>query len=483
VPTLALLALLIQATREAPPEPEYARTVFDDSKVHTIHLIVSGDDYAKLGKKPFDWVKAAVEIDGESFSEVGLREKGNSSAGIRSVQEPFKIDFGDCTKGQRCHGLKMLVLNNGFKDPTLLREKLAYDLFRAAGCPASRAAHAAVYVTAKGSFEKSYFGLYTMVEHVDEVFLDERFGGHEGNLYKPEGMQDLFGRADENRIKDKKAVELKTNEQVDDRTRLIEFVKAVADGKSDLEKWLDVDSFLAWLVANTALVNLDSYAGTGHNYYLYDDPKKGRFVVIPWDLNEAFANFQMGPPEDHLDWDVFAPFAGKKALIERVLGVAANRTKYAAMLKSFCEKHFAPKGMNGRIDALHKLTLDAATKDTKKEHPTATLVKSIGADLDGIGMGPKQSRIFGLKPFVEKRCASILEQLAGKRKGKTLQGMGQGPGPGGGPRGDPIKEMDKDGDGRVSRKEWKGPPEDFDRIDRNGDGQLDGTELKPKGPP
>ncbi len=469
------LLLAAASAIQTAEDPAYAKSVFDDTKVHAIHITLTSTDYGRLGKKPFEWVKGTVEVDGEKYEECAIREKGNSSAGIRTDKKPLKIDFAEHKKDQRCRGLKMLVLNNGFKDPTLLREKLAYDLYRAAGCPASRAAHAAVHVTVDG--DRRYLGLYTIVEHVDEVFLDERFGSSKGNLYKPEGMQDLFGKVDERRIKDDKAVELKTNEKQNDRSRLIAFVKAVNDPAADLSKWLDVESFLKWLAANTALVNLDAYAGTGHNYYLYDDPKTGRFVFIPWDLNEAFANFQMGPPDDHIDWDVFAPFTGRKALIERVLGVAANKTRYAEILKALCLKEFCPKGMNSRIDVLHKLTLDAATKDTLKEHATATLVKAIASDLEGAGMGPKQGKIFGLKPFVEKRSASILDQLAGKRKGKTLQGM-MGPGPGPGPRGDPIKDMDKDGDGRVSRTEWRGPADDFDRIDRNKDGKLDSEELR-----
>ncbi len=474
---IAAWILLALQTGDA-KEADYATSVFDDTKIHSIHIIISGDDYAKIGRKPFAWVKGDVEVDGEKFGEVAIREKGNSSAGIRSDKKPFKIDFAEYRKDQRCHGLKMLVLNNGFKDPSLLREKLAYDLFRAAGCPASRAAHAMVYITAEGKFQKQYFGLYTMVEHVDEVFLDERFGGHDGNLYKPEGMQDLFTKPDEKRIQDEKAVELKTNTTTNDRSRLVAFAKAVADG-ADLSKWLDVDSMLKWIAVTSALCNLDSYAGTGHNYYLYDDPKTGKFVVLPWDLNEAFGNFQMGPADDLLEWDIFAPYAGKKLLIERVLAVAANRTKYAAILKSLCEKEFSTKAMNARIDALHKLTLDAATKDAKKEQPTETLVKSISTDIEG-NMGPKNMKVFGLKPFVERRRASILAQLGGK-KGKALQGGMGGPGMGPkppGPNGDPVKDMDKDGDGKVSRKEWRGPADDFDRFDKNGDGQLDGEELR-----
>lgn len=45
-----------------------------------------------------------------------------------------------------------------------------------------------------------------------------------------------------------------------------------------------------------------------------------------------------------------------------------------------------------------------------------------------------------------------------------------------------IRRLDKDGDGRVSRDEFDGPPRAFDRHDRNGDGHIDPSEA-PQGPP
>jgi Ca2+-binding EF-hand superfamily protein len=48
-----------------------------------------------------------------------------------------------------------------------------------------------------------------------------------------------------------------------------------------------------------------------------------------------------------------------------------------------------------------------------------------------------------------------------------------------GPQGGPgerlqmLKRMDTDHDGRISREEWRGAPERFDRLDRNGDGYID----------
>ena len=45
-----------------------------------------------------------------------------------------------------------------------------------------------------------------------------------------------------------------------------------------------------------------------------------------------------------------------------------------------------------------------------------------------------------------------------------------------------FRRADEDQDGRISREEWPLPPEQFDRFDRNHDGFLTPDELTPQGP-
>jgi Ca2+-binding EF-hand superfamily protein len=45
-----------------------------------------------------------------------------------------------------------------------------------------------------------------------------------------------------------------------------------------------------------------------------------------------------------------------------------------------------------------------------------------------------------------------------------------------------VKRLDKDGDGKVSKKEFDGPAEHFGHFDANGDGYITEDEA-PTGPP
>jgi spore coat protein CotH len=138
-----------------------------------------------------------VEIgqDGHTWWHVGMRFKGNSSLvsawqrGVRKLG--FRLDFDRFEddypeiRNQRFNGFHELTFANGFGDSSLVRDKVAADLFRAAGVPAAYGAFAAVYLdVGDGPF---YAGLFTVIEDPSDAMLGARLGAAGANLYKPEG--------------------------------------------------------------------------------------------------------------------------------------------------------------------------------------------------------------------------------------------------------------------------------------------------------
>ena len=84
---------------------------------------------------------------------------------------------------------------------------------------------------------------------------------------------------------------LQTNEETSDRISIVEMLKVLQEGTyEELEKVLDIDSFLKYYALCVAAGSMDSIlGGMNHNYYLYD--RDGQFVMLPWDFNMAFGGF------------------------------------------------------------------------------------------------------------------------------------------------------------------------------------------------
>ena len=246
------------------------------------------------------WVPVTIQFGDLAWWEVGFRYKGNStlSIGWRSgaTALPFKLDFDEFEDehpeldNQRFYGFKQLSFGTGV-DPSLQREKVTADIFRAAGVPAAETAYYAVYVDKGAGDGFEYWGIYTAVELPDDTLIETQFADDNGNMYKPEGAGATFALGSFN----EKSFDKETNGSSSYEDVLAVFDMLHADTRhsepdtwqADLEAVFDVAGFLRWLAANTLLQNWDTYGVMSHNYYLYADAGTGKLVWIPWDNNMA----------------------------------------------------------------------------------------------------------------------------------------------------------------------------------------------------
>ena len=129
------------------------------------------------------YAKADMWFDGERVPDIAVRPKGNSSlmttVNRGSVRFSLKADLNFFNSARNLDGVKKLNFNNGFSDPTLMREILAYELFEYMGLPTPRNAFVDLWIN------DTHLGLYTMVEQIDKTFLSNNFTDPNGNLYKP----------------------------------------------------------------------------------------------------------------------------------------------------------------------------------------------------------------------------------------------------------------------------------------------------------
>jgi spore coat protein CotH len=183
---LSLTVLLVSKRTDLMETISELESPFVSDRVVEIRIVMDEDDLQELKTNAMakQYIRADFWFDGEPYPNVAVRPKGNSSlrhaAFSGTGRVGLKIDFNFFNFAQTFRGFKKLNLNNGFSDPTLIRETIAYELFKQMDIPTPLTAFADVWVN------DTHLGLYTMVEQVDKTFLRKHFANPDGNLYKPE---------------------------------------------------------------------------------------------------------------------------------------------------------------------------------------------------------------------------------------------------------------------------------------------------------
>jgi spore coat protein CotH len=133
-------------------------SVFDVNQVRRVELSVSKANWDIMWADPDAEIEVeadAVVFPGTGLEEdlpsIGLRMKGNSSLNNPSQKKPWKIDTNEYVDGQEFANLKMPVFNNGFKDPSLTREILAYEMMYQAGVPSSNTCYVEIWISVENA--------------------------------------------------------------------------------------------------------------------------------------------------------------------------------------------------------------------------------------------------------------------------------------------------------------------------------------------
>ena len=170
----------------------YEGRLFDASRVHHIDLVVDDWDDFLANCEDEEYVTCSAVIDGESYKNLALRAKGNTSlSSVRSMDSnrfSFKLEFDHFNKNETYHGLDKLCLNNIIQDNTYMKDYLTYRLMAEFGVEAPLCSY--VWITVNGED----WGLYLAVEGVEDSFLQRNYGNDSGELYKPDNMDMGGGR-------------------------------------------------------------------------------------------------------------------------------------------------------------------------------------------------------------------------------------------------------------------------------------------------
>lgn len=302
-------------------------------------------------------------------NNIGLRIRGNTSRrrpeGVKGQTHnsinpdwhhaSFALKFNKFVKGQKMEGIEKVNLK-WFKDDAMyVREVYCYDLFERFGVwTAPQSSYCRLNIKVIGDTKTAYFGVYQMVEPVDEDYLKNRTDklmNSKGFLWKAAWGAD-FVNTDKSRMGLENVTltstytpvyDLKTNDTKLDsaKTQLVDFMtnlnnKTGVDFKNWVSTTMDVPLFLKTYAVNVICGMWDDYWVNKNNFYFYFDTA-GKFYFIPYDYDNTLGTSSIlkdAGTQDVLNWGSSA-----NPLVKKIISVPEYETLYKSYLNELVDRN------------------------------------------------------------------------------------------------------------------------------------------------
>jgi spore coat protein CotH len=288
--------------------------------------------------------------------------RGGGAMG-QNTQIPLLIKFDEFVSGQTYQGYSRLAIRSAgiSYDASMLQEPVTNSVFRLAGLPAAQTAYAGFQLNDETE------QLFVISEVVDETYLESHFSNPDGVLYKAE-LNATMSYQGEDPSAYANSFTQETRQNDADFAPLIAFLHFLSESDdatfaSQLPDYLDVESFAAYLAINNLLVNTDSMAGMGNNFYLYYDDISERMTVLMWDANESLGKLG-GSASYDLYFQGGAGLGGRMGggsnqLITRFLAIPTFKALYEAKLEQVYQQAFLGGAIEKQIQHFTSLVTQA----------------------------------------------------------------------------------------------------------------------------
>jgi spore coat protein H len=311
-------------------------------EVVDLHLEIGPKELDALRRDPRKYAKATLKEktkDKETiYKDVGVHVKG-AAGSFRGIDDKpgLTINMDKFVDGQRFHGMDKFHLANSVQDPSYLSELICGEMFRDAGVPASRVGHSIVTINGKRR------GFYYLKEGYDRYFLAKHFGSRNGNFYDGGFLRDI----------DQPLQLVSGKDDVPKHGDLKALLDAARDGNvksryQTLEKLLDMDKFVSYLVLEVITCDWDGYPRNRNNYRIYHEPKTNKLTFIPSGMDQMF---------NEPNGSIFPDFQGfiARAFMETPEG----RARYLNRMDEIMKKHYKTDERIKRLDDLQRIVQPA----------------------------------------------------------------------------------------------------------------------------
>jgi hypothetical protein len=347
----------------APPPAQAGPDPFDEAVLATYEIAVDPQDWDAIVDDPYDntWRRCSVTWQGESFPDVGLRPSGERSRIPGNPKPSLRLEFDEFLPDREFHGLSTLKLDAVIHDRSMMRARLEYPLYAAAGVPAPRYVHARVVVNG------DYKGLYGIEERLGREFLRKRFGPPVSQLYEflreGQGGDVRWSGPDVWRYVPSMWLP-KIEELPDEAEAVMNLVDILNNRPADAPGVFDVDRFLGFIAAEVVPGEGDGYlAGEGtdgaENMYLGKDPANGLYVLLPWDRDQGFVREET---------EVTFRFDRRILTRNLILQNPTNLQRYRTIVRGLVEGPFETTLVQARVDFILDQIRAAALEDPLKPY-------------------------------------------------------------------------------------------------------------------
>lgn len=354
---LALLALLLSFPLYA-TDTITADTLFDPDHLIQIEVTmdaedwqslrishrITGENFAQIVEKPYDYYPATVSIDGQTIGPVGIRKKGFFGSAI-STRPSIKLKLDYAVEDQEFAGQDRLTFNNNNQDPTRAHSFLVYQFMNEAGVNSPRSNLARITLNGED------LGIYTHVESVRKPFIKRLFGKSKGDLW--EGFAGDFTASEYGRIVHK------WGKDDDSETLQVLYDLLQNPGPIPLESFeelLDVDAFITLWASEVLIGHWDGYASNRNNFYIFRPKKSGLFYFTPWGPDSAFSD-----PGPFIHVEVPKSFKARGYLCERLWELPEVRARYRREMQRLLDDVWNEKKMLAQLQQVRTLTRPYST--------------------------------------------------------------------------------------------------------------------------
>jgi spore coat protein CotH len=368
--------------------------LFDAETLQEVRLVMSPRDVttmrANFGENTY--YPADLQWRDLKVRNVAVRSRGSGS---RSGTKPgLQLDFNYYVKGQQFLGLKSLVLDNLWQDPSMVRERVAMQFYQRMGQPAPRESFCRLYIN------DVYVGVYGVLETITPELLQRTVGESDGYLFEYHYSGPFYGEY----LGDKLAAyaqlfEPRSHQRESDTvlySPLRDLFREV-NGPDDavwrerVEAYVDLPQLIRYVAIETFLSEYDGILSpTGmSNFYIYRPNGTTQHRFIPWDKDRTFSEF---------DSSVVASI-DTNILFRRALAYADLKTLYLDTLASCARSARIQFWLDREIARTVAVIATAAAEDPLKPYTNDDFASAVSY----------------LRTFARRRSVLVLKEIASIR--------------------------------------------------------------------